>query len=88
MRAPTKPSRAGSRVSEAIIISSTPMAEAMARPVTNARPISEQAEQGDDHRHAGEDHRAAAGVDGLGDRVLDLGPGVEASRYLVTMNRA
>ena len=42
MRAPTQPSSAGSSVSDASTISSTPTADAMATPVTNARPISDR----------------------------------------------
>ncbi len=40
MRAPTQPSRAGSKVSEAAIIMATASAEAMATPCTKANPIS------------------------------------------------
>ena len=40
MRSPAKPMRAGSRVSDAMAVTATTVAQAMAMPVTNARFIS------------------------------------------------
>ena len=71
MRVPTKPSSAGSSVSEASIITSTPTADGDGEAVDERQAHEEQAEQRDDHRDAGEEHGPAAGVDRLGDRVLD-----------------
>ena len=78
MRRPTQPSSAGSRVSEPSTIISTPSDEAMAIDWTNCEAHQRQAHQGDDHRRAGEQHGAAAGVDRLGDGVLDAEPELEA----------
>ena len=71
IRVPTQPSNAGSSVSEARIIISTPSAEATATPVHEAEPDQEQAEQRDDHGDAGEQHGPPAGVDRLDDGLLD-----------------
>ena len=75
---PTQPSSAGSSVSEPTIISSTPIAEAMATPLDELQAHEEQAEQRDDHGDAGEQHGPARGVDRLDDGVLDVEPEVQA----------
>ena len=77
MRAPTQPSSAGSSVSDASTISSTPTAEAMATPVTNVEAHQRQPEQGDDDRRPGEDDGPPAGVERFGDRVVDGEPAVQ-----------
>ena len=71
MRAPTQPSRAGSRVSEAITIEQHADRRRDGDAGDEREAHQRQAEQGDDHGRAGEDHGPAAGVEGLGDRVVD-----------------
>ena len=69
MRSPAKPSSAGSSVSDASTVTATTAAAPTARPWTKADAHQEHAEQRDHDGRAGEQHRAAGGVDGDRDRL-------------------
>jgi hypothetical protein len=80
MRGPIQPSSAGTSVSEPRIIISTPIAEAIATRGDEGQAHQREAEERDDDGDAGEQHGAATGVDGRGDRVLDVEPSLRPSR--------
>ena len=88
MRAPTQPNSAGSRVSEAITISSTPTAEATATPVTNLRPISDRPSRAMITVVPAKitARPLVSRASAIESSTVD--PAWSASRYLVTMNRA
>ena len=68
-RFPAKPKRAGRRVIEVIIVTSTVTATPMPNPATHPDPDQQQAEERHDDGDAGEDHGPAGGVH-RGDRRL------------------
>ena len=70
MRLPTRASSAGTSVIAARIIIATPIAEAMATPVTKLEADQGQAHQRDDDGDAGEQDGTPARVHRLGDGVL------------------
>jgi hypothetical protein len=88
MRVPTQPRRAGSSVSVARTISSTPTAEPTAMPVTKLRPMSVRpSSEMTTVMPANTTARPLVSIDSVTASSTDA-PAWIASRYRVTMNRA
>ncbi len=88
IRAPTQPSSAGSKVSEAAIIMATASAEAMATPCTKARPISSRPSNAMiTVMPANNTARPLVSIDATTESST-LAPRLRFSRYRVTMKSA